>query len=169
MKTPRLFVCACICIFSSVMAMAQGSLSKGRAQLNAGLGFSGWGVPVYAGFDYGVHKDITVGGELSYRSYEEDWRFDRYRHRITGITGNVNYHFNSLLKLPSPWDVYGGAGLGLFIWSSPGGYGGSHTNGLGLGLQVGGRYFFSPKVGLNLEFGGLNVLSGGKVGITVKL
>jgi hypothetical protein len=39
-------------------------------------------------------------------------------------------------------------------------------SGLGLGAQIGGRYFFKDNFGLNLEFGGGNALSGGKFGIT---
>ncbi|WP_366185107.1 hypothetical protein [Flavobacterium ovatum] len=40
---------------------------------------------------------------------------------------------------------------------------------LGLGLQIGGRYFFTDRFGINLQFGGGNVTSGGKIGITYKL
>jgi outer membrane immunogenic protein len=40
---------------------------------------------------------------------------------------------------------------------------------LGLGIQVGGRYYFNEKFGLNLEFGGGNYVSGGKFGISLKL
>ncbi len=36
-----------------MLSYAQGSLSVGRSQLNAGFGFSDWGVPVYLGLDYG--------------------------------------------------------------------------------------------------------------------
>ena len=39
-----------------------------------------------------------------------------------------------------------------------------------LGFQIGGRYYFTNKVGINLEFGGgHNTLSGGKIGISIKL
>ena len=46
---------------------------------------------------------------------------------------------------------------------------GSHTSGLGLGAQIGGRYFISRTVALNLEFGGGNAFADGKFGLTVKL
>ena len=45
-------------------ASAQATLDKGALQLNAKLGFSGWGVPITVGADYGIADDITVGGEL---------------------------------------------------------------------------------------------------------
>tara|TARA_R110002049_G_scaffold289495_3_gene472370 strand:+ start:1594 stop:2043 length:450 start_codon:yes stop_codon:yes gene_type:complete len=149
--------------------MAQNPISKGQAQFNAGLGFSSWGVPVYLGVDYGVHEDITIGGELSFRSYRDNWKNDRYNHSIIGISGNANYHFNNLLNIPKEWDFYAGLNLGFYIWNSSRNYGGSNTSGLGLGAQLGGRYYFTEKLGVNLELGGGNVFSSGKVGITVKL
>jgi hypothetical protein len=151
------------------LAFAQNSLSKGQNQLNLGVGFSDWGVPVYLGFDHGLTQDITLGAELSYRSYSDHWNNVSYSHSITGISGNGNYHFNNVLNIPRNWDLYAGLNLGFYIWSSSAGYGGSGSSGLGLGAQVGGRYFLTDKVGLNLEFGGGNAFSGGKFGVTIKL
>lgn len=148
---------------------AQGPISKGQSQINAGVGLSSWGVPVYLGFDHGVHPDITLGAELSYRGYNDNWKNDKYNHSIIGISGNANYHFNTVLNIPSPWDFYAGLNLGFYSWNSPRGYKGSHTSELGLGAQIGGRYYFSNKVGINLEFGGGNAFSGGKFGITIKI
>jgi len=156
-------------LFVSSAILAQYPLKQGELQLNFGLGFSSWGLPVYGGIDYGVHKDISIGGEFSYRSYSDDWGTKSYSHSIIGLLGNANYHFNNLLRIDSKWDVYAGLNLGFFSWSSPSGYGGSNTSGLGLGAQVGARYYFSPKWAINLEFGGGNATSGGKIGATVKL
>ncbi len=153
----------------SMPAFSQYSLSKGRSQINAGVGLSSWGVPVYVGFDYGAGKDVTIGAEVSHRSYRENWRNDKYRHSITGISANVNYHFNSVLDISRDWDFYAGLNLGFYAWSSPNGYNGDDFGGLGLGAQIGGRYFFSNKAGINLEFGGGNAFSGGKIGLTFKL
>jgi hypothetical protein len=55
-------------------AYSQSPLPLGKSQINFGVGLSGWGVPFYFGFDYSAHKDITVGGELSYRAYNENWK-----------------------------------------------------------------------------------------------
>ncbi len=148
---------------------AQGPIPKGQSQINLGVGLSSWGVPVYFGFDHGVHKDVTLGAELSYRGYKERWDKHDYQHSVTGISGNVNYHFNTVLNIPSPWDFYAGLNLGFYNWNSPNEYYGSHNSGLGLGAQIGGRYYFSNKVGINLEFGGGNAFSGGKFGITIKI
>jgi len=164
-KVLLLAVLACM----SVVSFSQNSLSTGRTQLNFGVGFSDWGVPLFIGFDHAVSNDVTLGGELSYRSYREYWDQYYYDHSITGISGNANYHFNNLFSIPRNWDLYAGLNLGAYIWSSPDAYDGTHTSGLGLGAQVGGRYFISRKVGLNLEFGGGNAFTNGKFGLTIKL
>ncbi len=148
---------------------AQGPIAKGRAQINAGVGLSTWGVPLYVGFDYGVHPDITLGAELSFRSYNDRWNNYKYNHSIIGVLGNANYHFNTVLNIPSPWDFYAGLNLGFYTWSSPDDYEGSHSSGIGLGAQIGGRYYFSNALAINLEFGGGNAFNGGKFGITIKI
>jgi outer membrane immunogenic protein len=157
-------------LFVSVISVrAQYPLAKGEKQLNAGFGFSGWGVPVYVGLDFGVHPDISVGGELSFRSYSDNIIGSKYSHTIFGISGNGNYHFNNILEIPRDWDFYAGLNLGFYIWSSSSNYPGDHSSKLGLGAQVGGRYYFNSRWAINLEFGGGNAFSGGKIGISYKL
>lgn len=166
-------------------ASAQATLDKGALQLNAKLGFSGWGVPITVGADYGIADDITVGGELSYRSYKttgityvteqvgifrmEVPRSTDYRHSIFGILANGNYHFNRLFKLPSQVGVYAGLSLGYFIASSPSGYTGSSYSQFGYSVQTGARYFFNDKFGVNVEIAGGLVGGEFKAGITYKL
>ena len=148
----------------------QRNTQTGRAQLNVGVGFSDWGTPFYLGVDFSAARNVTLGGELSFRSYDESWNNYYYRRSITGISGNANYHFNQVLEIPRNFDFYAGLNLGFYVWSAASnGYQGNHSSGLGLGSQVGGRYFFTNKFGLNLEFGGGNAFSGGKAGITFKL
>jgi len=156
-------------LFLTWNTYAQHPLQKDNAQLNAGVGLSSWGIPVYGGFDYGVDRDISVGAEVTYRSYHDDWIGYRYDLSVVGISGNGNYHFNRILKIPDKWDVYAGLNLGFYSWSSPSGYAGNHNSGLGLGVQFGGRYYFSKTVGINLEFGGGNEFSGGKFGVSFLL
>jgi len=167
-------------------ASAQATLDKGALQLNAKLGFSGWGVPITVGADYGIADDITVGGELSYRSYKTTGleyvtrttdtgfrytTFDSvdYRHSIFGILANGNYHFNRLFKLPSQVGVYAGLSLGYFIASSPSGYTGSSYSQFGYSVQTGARYFFNDKFGVNVEIAGGLVGGEFKAGVTYKL
>jgi len=142
---------------------AQSALPKGEKQLNAGLGFSNFGTPIYAGVDFAVHDDVTVGPQISYRNHN-DFGFD---FNILVIAGTANYHFNTLLEIPSNFDVYAGLTLAYYNWSSPNGFGGSNASGIELEAQIGGRYYFDSQWGVNLEFGGGNA-SGGKVGISYK-
>ncbi|ATA77891.1 porin family protein [Capnocytophaga canimorsus] len=159
------------------VASAQGTLEKGATQLNAGFGFSSWGIPVYVGLDYGIADDITIGGEISFRTDSKRYHETKVTYNGLGIGANGNYHFNRLLNLPNEFDFYAGVNLTYYNWTSNvsgGSYSGSwaYDSGLGWGLQTGGRYFFSNTFGVNLEFGLAGASgatgSGGKIGITYK-
>ncbi|MFN1217520.1 outer membrane protein [Chryseobacterium kwangjuense] len=146
-------------------------VQKGEAQINAGIGFSnGWGMPVYAGFDYGVHNDITIGLEGSYST-------EKYSGGIKGswlgIGINGNYHFNSLLKVPNKFDIYAGVSLAYNSFSyqfngSDYDYYGGDSSGVGFAGQAGARYYFTDHFAVNVELGGGTVASGGKAGISYK-
>ncbi|CAN1574486.1 Outer membrane protein beta-barrel domain containing protein [Flavobacteriaceae bacterium] len=148
--------------------MAQSPLEEGGVQLNAGVGTSGWGIPVYFGLDYGIAKDFTLGGQISFQSDDYNDNNKNYNSSAVGISGNGNYHFNSLLNIPSKFDFYAGASLTYYIWNYDNNNHPDNTS-LGLGLQVGGRYFFSNNFGVNLELGGNTGTSGAKVGVTFKI
>lgn len=163
------FLLAVTLTLISTFSFSQSYLQKGGNQLNLGVGFSNWGVPVYFGFDHSISNDITLGLEASYRSYNEDYKDNHYKHNIFGFSGNGNYHLNRVLKIPKNFDLYGGLNIGFYSWSSPNNYNGTHNSGLGLGAQIGGRVKLSQNVGLNLEFGGGNAFSGGKFGLTIKV
>jgi len=159
---------------STSSVIAQGTLGKGEKQMNAGLGISTLGIPVYIGADFGVSENITIGPRISYRKNTEKYFGNTYSQSLTVVSFNGNYHFNQLLKLPEAWNVYAGATLGYYIWSdvkwnnsSITGFGGEGS-GLGFDAQVGARYFFNENLGINLELGG-GTGSGGIVGITYKL
>lgn len=162
----KLSVILLLSFFTFFTVSSQNNLVKGRKQLNAGIGFSGWGIPLYVGVDFGIPHDMTLGIEGSFRSYNQNFTGTKYNSSIFGFSGNWNYHFNRVLEIQRNWDFYAGLNIGFYVWSSPSNYPGNGTSGLGLGGQVGGRYFFSDKFGINLEFGGGNAFSGGKFGIT---
>ena len=153
-------------LITALTVYSQSPLGIGNHQLNAGLGLSGWGVPVYVGLDFGVQKDISLGIESSFRSYNENYTGHKYNSSIFGLSFNGNYHFNTIMEIPSRWDLYAGLNIGYFFWSTSSDYPGSSASGLGIGAQIGGRYFFSRTFGLNLELGGSSTFSGGKFGIT---
>ena len=116
----------------------QAPLAKGDKQLNFGLGFSGHGLPVYAGMDFAVHDDITVGPEVNVN-------FGNDGNVSFSAIGRGDYHFNRIIGIPSNWDFYAGANLGFRV---------GEEFKMRFGIQVGGRWYWSEKWGLNLEFGG---------------
>jgi len=152
-------------LFAFGAASAQ-TLDKGDAQLNAGFGFSGWGTPVYLGVDFGVSEVITLGLEGSYR----DYKTGGFGGSIIGIQANGNYHFGEAVGAGDKWDLYGGLSANYYTWG--GDYKNNNfvdTTSFGIGAQLGVRYFFTDSFGINLEGGGGNATSGGKLGVTFKL
>lgn len=165
MKTKLLIL---LFLLTSSVGFSQSS-NLNSNHLNMGVGLSGWGVPFYIGLDIPVHPDITIGGEFSYHGYRENWKSNTYDHTVLGFSGNANYYFDRLLQLGYNFDFYAGLSIGYFTWNSPNNYDGTYRSGLGLGGQVGGRYFFTNRMGINVEFGGRNTFNGTKFGITIKL
>ncbi len=149
----------------SSLAYSQSPIGKGGKQLNFGVGLYGYGVPVYVGLDFGVHPDITVGPQIGL-----DTEFD-----YISFSGRGDYHFNTILEIPRDWDFYAGLNIGFAASLNNHDHNfdknkhnrnHDHISGLDLGLQVGGRYYWSSGWGINLEFGGGNNLSGGRLGLS---
>lgn len=147
--------------------------SEGNGLLSAGVGASGWGIPLFVRYEHPVADNITVGGTLSFQTKSENIVSYKYRHTITGLNARGSYHFNELLSVPDQWDFYGGASLGYFIWNtkydgtgSSFDYTGTGSGGFSIGAHVGARYFVNEKIGVTLELGGGTVLAGGTVGVT---
>lgn len=125
-------------------------LSKGQKQLNFGTGFSGRGIPVYATMDFAFHNDWTIGPVVKV-VIDDDFGF--------GALGRVDYHWNRLIGIPSNWDFYLGGSVGFIA---------GNDFDLDLGIQVGGRWYWSDKWGINLEFGG-GTGYGSSFGLSMKL
>ncbi len=142
-------------------------LEMGEMQVNAGLGFNSgsWSVPIYVGAEYGIYPDVSVGGtlNLALSNGVGTW---------VGIGARGDYHFNTLLDIIDEFDVYAGATLSCNMYSYSGKWKDKHDDynslRLDLGLQIGGRYYFTDQWAVNLEIGGGFVASGGKIGVTYK-
>lgn len=156
-----------VLLVGSFTLAAQSPIAPGEKQFNAGVGLSSYGVPLYAGVDFGVAQDISIGGVFSYRKFSDGFAGTNFDWTLIVLGLNGNYHFDNILDLPSDWNVYGGLTLGYYIWSEPSGYTGTRASGLGIDAQVGTRYFFSKTFAVNLELGG-GTAAGGKLGITKK-
>lgn len=135
---------------------SQQALDKGQWQVNAGAGFSNRGIPVYGGIEYAFHRDMTIGAEGALSFFDKSTYF--------GAIGNWNYHFNELLNISNDWDLYAGVNAGIYL-------GLNNATPLGFmgGLQIGGRYYFNEKFGINLQAGGSNIYGGGRLGVSIRL
>lgn len=174
MKTTilALFLLATTIIFAQKLTDKEDGecpLSVGQNQINAGVGLSSWGIPIYVGIDHCFKNDLTFGAEVSFRQYHNKWAGYYYDESVIGIYANCNYHFNKILGIPPIWDFYLGVNLGFNMWTGDYNYSNSHSSGIGIGGQIGVRYYFSDKLGINLEAGSGNAFSGSKLGISFKL
>lgn len=145
---------------------AQNPIRVGGRQLDLGVSSVEYGYPISVAMDFGIHEDFSVGVQASWCGFTETWDSADYHRNIVGLKAFGNYHFNRILKMSDKWDFYTGLNVGVYFWSKPPDYYGDNTTGTGLGLQVGGRYYFTDKFGLNLEFGTGNDTSGVKFGIS---
>lgn len=138
-------------------AQAQRKSGSYEKYLNFGVGFNSAAVPVYAGVDFGIHPDITLGPQAEMNlNFHYLW-----------VGAKSDYHFNKILNIPGEWDVYAGLNLGFVSYTHLHGrryYNGS--SGLVLGMQIGGRYYWNSVWGINFEIGGGSFASGGRIGLT---
>jgi hypothetical protein len=141
-----------VAIGTGVYAQKDGvaPLAKGQHQLNFGLGFNNYGLPVYVSFDFAVHKDVTVTPQVNL-VIDDEIRF--------GALVKADYHWNYLIGIPSEWDFYSGARIGFIS--------GDNFD-MDFGIQVGGRWYWSEKWALNLEFAGGSGF-GTVLGVSLKL
>lgn len=165
-----------LAVVGSSLAFGQRAL-KNDVQINAGIGFGNKYGPTsfYAGVDYGIHQDITIGAEARIGSKNYYYFDERYKGNWFSIGANGNYHFNTLLKIPNKWDVYAGATVGFnsFNYDHPNswdnnGWKSPNDNGVGVSVQAGGRYYFTNNFGVNIEVSEGSLHSGAKAGITYK-
>ena len=141
--------------FLLVAIVAISALSV-NAQAQKYLNFGGIGTGIYAGLEFPVASAITIGPAV-YTNYDFNYWV---------LAGKGNYYFDDLFGLPSAWDVYAGANVGYRL-------DGSNNNdhdgdGFNWGAQIGARWFWNEKWGLNAEFGGGSGVNGG-LGVTMKL
>ena len=120
--------------------------SQARSQLNFGL--------IGISYDIPVSENIAIS-PFAGTGFDLDWM-------VIGV--KANYYFDNLFGLPDAWDVYGGANGGYGIAIDSG-----NDSDFDVGLQVGGRWFWSEKWGLYLELGGGKLGPTGGLGITMRL
>lgn len=119
---------------------------QAQSQLNFGL--------ISVSYDIPVATDIAVAPFVG-----TNMNIDYLR---VGVKGD--YYFDNILGILPAFDFYAGANAGYALGLN------NNGNGFDMGLEVGGRWFWSDKFGLFLEIGGGNISGGnGSLGITMKL
>lgn len=129
------------------------SAFSANAQAQKYLNFGGLGTGLYAGIEFPIGSLITVGPQVS-----TNYEFDNLVFAAKG-----NFYFDDLFELTSPWDVYAGANVGWRVDNDN-----NDNSGANWGAQIGARWFWSDKWGLNAEFGGGSGVIGG-LGVTMKM
>ena len=149
--------------------------SGGRWDLvNAGLGMSTRGVPVFAGLEQTVDDHISVSLMASYQSDRENGAAGMWSHQYYGVALQGHYHFIELA--PPPFDLFAGLTLGWhahrYRWAeagpAPGTYDGSAIGGTNLSGHIGGRYTYKDLTFL-VQMDGGTLMSGFLVGVSFPL
>ncbi len=154
--------------------------NRGDKLLNLGVGLSSYyyGTPIGLSYESGVGDDVSFGAQFDYNSgnydgyYNSNYRWG-YSAYYVGIRGS--YHFDRALGINDKnIDLYAGAGLGYqrFRWDDDSygygyGYSYNYRSGLFLNYFIGGKYYFSEKIGAFVELG-YTGLSSSRVGLSVK-
>ncbi len=130
-----------------VMFFSANSVS---AQATKYLNVGGAGTGFYGSIEFPVSSVITVAPQVS----------TNYNFNSLIIAGKGNFYLDDAVDLDDAWDVYAGVNLGWRIEDV--------NDGFHWGLQVGARWFWSDKWGINAEVGGGSGVLGG-VGLTMKM
>jgi len=135
-------------IILMVAFVAIASFSFGQAQKYLNVG--GLGTGLYASIEFPVSSVITVAP-----MFATDYNFGKFV-----IAGKANYYLDDVFGVGDAWDVYAGANVGWRLETN--------NDGFAWGIQIGGRWFWSDKWGINAEIGGGSGVLGG-VGVTMKM
>jgi hypothetical protein len=181
----RIILVSLFLVIVAGLSFGQMAYKQGDNVIYAGIGIGGvagaygtGGLPIFAGYEYGLEKNISLGGMIGYSSSSEEYAgwggtygWD-YSYILIGARGA--YHLDLIHK--KEWDTYGGVMLGYSIVSASstgssiyGSYGAASASSsyFIFGVFVGGRYYFNPNWAVQAELGyGIGILS---IGVAYKL
>jgi outer membrane immunogenic protein len=146
-------------------------VKKGTTFLNAGFGFSNYGLPIHLSFERLQWRDISLGVFVNAQSYNALGGFYNDNHLIMHAGLKSNYYFNHIFGVDdNQW--YLAAGLSAGYWryfyeGSASSLGWTNKGSIYVASQVDLRYFFNKHWGILLEgnYGGMNA---GIIGVTYK-
>jgi hypothetical protein len=170
----KLILLGTITLLVSFASKAQ--YQKGDFLLNAGIGLGYYyagGVPLMISGEYAFTDKLTIGGYLSYTTWNRTpFSSAKYHYSFVDFGARGSYHFSELFGITNEkLDIYGGAFLGYAVGSSSytgPGFAVSDTYGshVSTGIFAGARYYFAEKVAGYGELGyGISPLS---IGLTFK-
>lgn len=146
----------------------QPSLNLGNYGIASGVS-GGRAFGVTGNFDYAVHDYVSVGGFVGFnsvRARNADWNYGRIGFGARGI-----FHFWQLIDdkvakdlKSEKVDFYVPLHLGYNVYTGDGASGGDFNMGLAIGI----KYYFNPKIGIAFETGGTE-LSWAKLGVAIKM
>ena len=176
----KVFLAALALVGSASIANAQEIFSKGTSAINAGVGlgsyYSGLTIPpLSVSLDYGIvdnlingnNGSISIGGFAGYTGGSQTYGTYKSSFSYIALGGRGAFHYQFAPKL----DTYAGLMLSYDIASasSNSDYVGASvaTSGINWTLFLGGRYFFTEKIGgfAELGYGFYNL----NLGVTFKL
>ena len=176
----KVFLAVLALVGSASIANAQEIFSKGTSAINAGVGlgsyYSGLTIPpLSVSLDYGVadnlingnNGSISVGGFAGYTASSHTYGTYKSSFSYIALGGRGAFHYQFAPKL----DTYAGLMVSYDIASVSSNldYTGASvaTSGIHWSLFLGGRYFFTEKIGAFAELGyGFYNLN---LGVTFKL
>lgn len=142
------------------------AFAKSAIYLTPHIGIYNGVVPVGVQGEYGMTDMVSVGGTV---------RLWQTSPTAISIEADGAYHFRPRALQGDYYDLYVGAGLGLFSVSSSDKDSGFYGGGSAVFASpfIGGRYFFNPKVAANARLNFV-IVSGGSslgidLGVTIKL
>lgn len=164
-------------IFSltSNLQAQNGAFANGDKLLNIGVGVNSAyqrGIPLGASFEVGITDAISVGANVDYLSSNYKFGSSKLNFTTIYLAARASYHFNNLLKIQNEKiDVYAGASVGyrIFSWSdnANNGLGNAYGSGVYLGVHVGGKYYFTEKIGAFVEVGDVGSTNA-RVGVALR-
>lgn len=145
----KLVIVVCLLVLAS-LASAEG-FEKGKSYLGPSIGIA-WGMGFGGQYEYGINEKFGVGADVSYTSFTESYFDYKWKYTLIGFLAAGSYHFTPGKK----FDPYAKLGLGFFNWDAEYSdnyghttsslYNAGYSSGVGIGGQLGARYFFSPTV-----------------------
>ena len=162
-----------LAVLSSPILASQKEFKLRDKFITPQLGLNDWTIPFGVNFEYAYTKNIGLGGT----GMVWMWSNEYLKESIIWLSADVAYHFTKVKA--EKLDLYGGGYLGFAIYSfswkdeeleDDDDVGSSN---LTLGPFIGARYYFNPKMAVNVRIDGSLIghwaSLGATVGLTFKL